>query len=93
MIGGSGVIDIGTPLPIYFAAAAAAALDPHPYARLVARSLSLRTVGKDRNAEGAFVVVVGVVADKEGGGNEGDWRRQGISRWARMRLVRCAASC
>jgi len=52
LIGGSGVIDIGTPLPIYFAAAAAAALDPHPYARLVARSFSLEGDGQRQERRG-----------------------------------------
>ncbi|MBL8119174.1 MAG: hypothetical protein JNJ78_16685 [Anaerolineae bacterium] len=38
--------------------------EPHPYARLVARSLSQRGT-KARTPRRGFVVVVGVVADKE----------------------------
>jgi len=50
--------------------------EPHPYARLVARSLSQRGTKAGVHDEGVFVVVVGVVADKECGGNRLDWRRQ-----------------
>ncbi|MBN8620905.1 MAG: hypothetical protein J0L63_18470 [Anaerolineae bacterium] len=39
--------------------------EPHPYARLVARSLSQRGTKAGVHDEGVFVVVVGVVADKE----------------------------